>query len=179
VTKKYITEEDSRLFRQLVGEVRHVNNQNELLHVRDKPPKPYPMSKPSELVNELTRTLIDQPSKVGPEESISFTANGVQKSVLAKLRKGSYIAESEIDLHGLTNDLACSQLMAFLNASVTSGYRCVRIIHGKGYRSSATLPVLKNEVNNWLRQHAAVKAFCSASFRNGGAGAVDVLLKIS
>jgi DNA-nicking Smr family endonuclease len=53
----------------------------------------------------------------------------------------------------------------------------VRIIHGKGYRSGARGPVLKNAVNLWLRRHLDVMAFASARAIDGGTGAVYVLLR--
>jgi DNA-nicking Smr family endonuclease len=52
-------------------------------------------------------------------------------------------------------------------------------VHGKGYRSLDNQPVLKNNLNLWLRQHRDVQAFCSASPKDGGAGAVLVLLRLS
>jgi DNA-nicking Smr family endonuclease len=55
----------------------------------------------------------------------------------------------------------------------------VHIIHGKGYRSVDSHPVLKNDLNLWLRQHKDVQAFCSAPPKSGGTGAVFVLLRLS
>jgi hypothetical protein len=39
--------------------------------------------------------------------------------------------------------------------------------------------VLKNDINIWLRQHQEVQAFCSTAQKDGGAGAVFVLLRLS
>ena len=47
-------------------------------------------------------------------------------------------------------------------AAAQAGRRCVRIIHGKGYRSGARGPVLKIAVDLWLRRHHDVMAFTSA-----------------
>ena len=55
--------------------------------------------------------------------------------------------------------------------------RCAHIIHGKGYRSGERQPVLKRKVNYWLRLRPDVLAFCSATPRDGGTGAVYVLLR--
>ncbi len=85
--------------------------------------------------------------------------------------------QGEIDLHGLNGAAAKQQLVNFLQASISAGHRCVHIIHGKGYRSQDDHPILKNNINRWLRQHKDVQAFCSAAPRHGGAGAVYVLLK--
>ncbi|MDT8407876.1 MAG: Smr/MutS family protein, partial [Methylococcales bacterium] len=85
--------------------------------------------------------------------------------------------EAELDLHGLTAQQAQLTLQDFLRYALQRGKRCVRIVHGKGYRSPDAAPVLKNQVNSWLRQYAAVLAFTSAAPRDGGTGAVWVLLR--
>lgn len=41
------------------------------------------------------------------------------------------------------------------------------------------MPVLKGKVNVWLRQKGEVMAFCTAIPRDGGTGAVYVLLRRS
>ena len=68
-------------------------------------------------------------------------------------------------------------LAAFLDRCGHRGARCVHIIHGKGHGSSNQGPVLKNKVNAWLRQREEVLAFCSAQPKDGGTGAVYVLLR--
>jgi DNA-nicking Smr family endonuclease len=178
VTKKIISPKDRDLFRQSVGDVRAVISDKVQLK-QDNPPKPYPKPQPYDL-NEDWHNAIDLDiDNVSHEDTLSFTAPGIQNSVLAKLRKGFFGVQAEIDLHGLNSDAAKQQLLHFLHSSTVSGYRCVHIIHGKGYRSSDTHPILKNHINRWLRRHKDVQAFCSASQRQGGAGAVYVLLKIS
>jgi DNA-nicking Smr family endonuclease len=62
---------------------------------------------------------------------------------------------------------------------VEDGCRCVQIVHGKGYNSPGNQPVLKNDINLWLRQHQDVLAFCSTPPKAGGTGALYVLLKLS
>ena len=83
----------------------------------------------------------------------------------------------ELDLHGMTVAEARPMLAEFIADSRQQRLRCVRIIHGKGFRSASAQPVLKGLVNNWLRQHDGVLAFCSARPADGGTGAVYVLLK--
>ncbi|HET8706021.1 MAG TPA: Smr/MutS family protein, partial [Pseudomonadales bacterium] len=39
-------------------------------------------------------------------------------------------------------------------------------------------PILKSSVNHWLRQLPQVLAFCSAQPKDGGLGAVYVLVKL-
>jgi DNA-nicking Smr family endonuclease len=108
---------------------------------------------------------------------LSFQRAGVRTQVMRRLRRGLYPVEDELDLHGLTQTAARERLAEFLERGRDTGARCVRIIHGKGYRSGARGPVLKTAVNLWLRRHSDVMAFVSARAIDGGTGAVYVLLR--
>lgn len=177
MTKKIISPKDSDLFRQAVGNVRAVKTDK--VPLKQDKAKPYPKPKPVDLEEAWQHTSDLGIDNVSHEETLSFTAPGIQNSVLAKLRKGFYGVQAELDLHGLNGETAKQELSHFLHFSVSSSHRCVQIIHGKGYRSSDSHPVLKNNINRWLRQHKEVQAFCSALPKHGGAGAVYVLLKMS
>lgn len=109
--------------------------------------------------------------------ALSFQRSGVQSHVLRRLRRGSFPVEDELDLHGLTQTVARDQLARFIRFNRDAGHRCVRIIHGKGYRSGARGPVLKIAVDFWLRRHFDVMAFTSARPIDGGTGALYVLLR--
>jgi len=111
------------------------------------------------------------------EGTLSFQRAGVRTQVMRRLRRGLYPIDDELDLHGLSQTAARNQLADFIARSRDSGGRCVRIVHGKGYRSGARGPVLKTAVNLWLRRHTDVMAFVSARAIDGGAGAVYVLLR--
>lgn len=110
-------------------------------------------------------------------DPLTFQRAGVQHQVMRRLRRGLIPIEDELDLHGLTQSVARDHLAQFLNHSRDAGRRCVRIIHGKGYRSGARGPILKIAVDLWLRRHGDVMAFTSARPIDGGTGAVYVLLR--
>jgi DNA-nicking Smr family endonuclease len=114
---------------------------------------------------------------IGGGDALSFQRAGVRTQVVRRLRRGLIPIEDELDLHGLTQTAARDQLAEFLTCSRDAGRRCVRIVHGKGYRSGARGPVLKTAVDLWLRRHLDVMAFTSARAIDGGTGAVYVLLR--
>ena len=114
---------------------------------------------------------------VAGSAALSFHRAGVRIQVMRRLRRGLYPTEDELDLHGLNQAAARDRLADFIARSRDSGRRCVRIIHGKGYRSGARGPVLKTAVDLWLRRHLDVMAFTSARGIDGGTGAVYVLLR--
>jgi DNA-nicking Smr family endonuclease len=111
------------------------------------------------------------------DPTLSWSAPGVGPDVVKKLRKRHWQVEDELDLHGLTRDLARRQVDAWLRHCVKRGVRCVRIIHGVGYGSAGGEPVLRGMVHSWLVQTAEVVAFCAAGRTDGGHGALIVLLK--
>ena len=111
------------------------------------------------------------------DEALSFQRGGVRIQTMRRLRRGLYPIDDELDLHGLGQTAARDELADFIARSRDRGCRCIRIIHGKGYRSGARGPVLKAAVNFWLRRHLDVVAFVSARAMDGGTGALYVLLR--
>jgi DNA-nicking Smr family endonuclease len=102
---------------------------------------------------------------------------GLATHVLRDLRRGRWVVENQVDLHGMNRDEARRHVALFLAECLTRRQRCVRIVHGKGLRSPGREPVLKKLVLGWLAQRKEVLAFCQARAAEGGAGAVIVLLK--
>ena len=114
---------------------------------------------------------------VAPGDALCFRRPGVRTQTLRRLRRGLCPVEDALDLHGLSQPQARDCLAEFIARSRSAGRHCVRVVHGKGYRSGARGPVLKIAVNRWLRHHPGVLAFTSARPLDGGTGAVYVLLR--
>lgn len=110
-------------------------------------------------------------------DELNFLRDGLSPETLRKLRRGHWVIQSEIDLHGLTVAEARPALVDFLNECLHHRLRCLRIIHGKGLGSKNGEPVLKRKVAGWLMQRDEILAFCQARRTEGGGGAAVVLLK--
>ena len=111
------------------------------------------------------------------EAAQTFLRAGLGTDVLTKLRRGHWVVQCEIDLHGLIADEAHDALADFLVDARNRGLRCVRVIHGKGLTSPNREPVLKGKVRRWLSHWDDVLAYCEAPRHAGGSGAVVVLLR--
>lgn len=172
--KKQIQESDLALFREHVQDAKPVRH-DLIAHERRKPP-PIPRPRPPELPEEQGIQLLSE-SEVETHEFLLFTRPGVQRRLMAELQRGGIDVGLELDLHGLRAEQARGLLAEFLAECGRRHIRCALIVHGKGYRSADRQPVLKQKVNYWLRLHEEVLAFCSATRRDGGTGAVYVLLR--
>lgn len=111
------------------------------------------------------------------EQALEFRGTGISHKDMKRLKLGDFHIDGVLDLHGSTTEEARDLFLAFLEKAQSQGWRCVRIVHGKGKHGTET-PILKNLVNTWLRQLPSIVAFCSAPSRDGGTGAVYVLISL-
>ena len=171
-----MSEEDAALFRNAAGDVRVIEDDRTPAH-RHRP-KPRPKSgagnSTPDASGEKPANSIRASERDGEQ---LFARPGLQQKQLKRLRRGQIPIAAEADLHGTRIHEARVLLEEFLRDCRADGLRCVRVIHGKGLGSRDGHAVLKWEVDRWLRGHDAVMAFCSAQPRDGGTGAVYVLLK--
>jgi DNA-nicking Smr family endonuclease len=147
--------------------------------VEARRPAPHPRQRELDEQAALREALsdeVDVESLLLTDDGLSFRRHGIGADVLARLRRGTWALQAELDLHGLTRDAARDELVAFLRESHRRGLRCVRVVHGKGHGSPGRQPVLKAKVQRWLAQRVEVIAFAQASGPQGGAGALLVLL---
>ena len=110
-------------------------------------------------------------------EELLYLRQGQSPDVLSKLRRGYWVVQAQIDLHGLISDEAREYVAEFLGSCKKRNIRCVRIVHGKGLGSRNREPVLKHKLRSWLMQRDEVIAYAQAKPEDGGSGAVIVLLK--
>jgi DNA-nicking Smr family endonuclease len=178
--KKPLTAEEQALFFEAVKGVKPLKSSH-----RQKPifsAKPPPRPKQTVSVSNIypyppvnLETLAPE-DWVNIEECIQFHRTGLQNKLLKKLAHGQLVIEARLDLHSLHLAAALAKAQAFLDNCQRREYRLVLMIHGKGKKSDK--PILKNALNIWLRTQTNVLAFHSAQPKDGGMGAMYVLLKI-
>ncbi len=110
-------------------------------------------------------------------EELVYLREGLSRQVLRRLRRGHWVVEDGLDLHGMNRVEAARSVGEFLRRCSARRLRCVRIVHGKGHGSRNREPVLKAKLRKWLVLRDDVLAFCQAPAAHGGGGAVLVLLK--
>ncbi len=144
---------------------------------------PKPRAIPLKTTNDKQQDVRDfisdeyEPVNVLAGDVLSYRVAGVQKKVFRKLRAGHYRITDELDLHGMNAKQAKEALLGYLHSVEQLESSCIRIIHGKGNRSENKSSVLKRKVDHWLQLHGRVLAYHSTLPKDGGTGAVYVLLK--
>ncbi|QBP75273.1 DNA mismatch repair protein MutS [Herbaspirillum huttiense] len=175
--------EEANIFRNSIGQVAPLRPEVvDKAHYLPEPPLPIPRQHLADEQAALLESLSDEftvDTLMDSDENLSFARPGVGMDVLSKLRRGNWVIQAQLDLHGYRRDQAREALGEFLRQSRRRGLRCVRVIHGKGLGSVNKEPVLKHKVRNWLAQRDEVMAFCQARAADGGAGALVVLLRSS
>ncbi len=171
-------EEARRLFRSAVADA--VPLATDRVHHEPPAPPAIPRQSQKDEHAALTEslhgpTLLDLHLEGGDEAA--WLRPDMAQSVLRDLRRGRWVTQANLDLHGMNREEARQHLVLFLTECRQLGLRCVRVAHGKGLRSPGREPVLKKLVLGWLAQRQEVLAFCQSRAAEGGAGAVIVLLR--
>ncbi|HRK39882.1 MAG TPA: Smr/MutS family protein [Burkholderiaceae bacterium] len=171
-------ETERNLFANAVGPVRPLKSQRRAeLRLQSA----LPIARQRELdeqavMQEAISDEWDVESLLDTDETLSYRRPGISPEVVRKLRRGHWSLQGQIDLHGLRSDEARVALAQFLREAHKVGWRCVRVVHGKGLGSPGKTPVLKSKTQRWLVQKNEVLAFVQARPSDGGAGALIVLL---
>ena len=175
-----LSDEDRALFREMVRCVKPL--QTKKIIVRHKtitpkvihPPLPPLKSRHQPCADPYLSDYYCNP--VEAESRLAYCCTGFPAARMRELKQGQIYWQGRLDLHGLKAQAAKDTLLRFIFQETERAHRCVLIIHGKGGQRGET-PVLKNLVNHWLPQIPQVLAFHSAIAKDGGNGAIYVLLK--
>ncbi|NYT64130.1 Smr/MutS family protein [Alcaligenaceae bacterium] len=178
-----LDEQDRVLFRQAVKNVQPIKDTQRAI----LPPL---ASASSEILRERRQRAVgNEPGKLPQtsdhyapvkveQDDASYVQRGYGPDLAKGLKRGKWLIGASVDLHGNTLDEARERLDRFLQSCLAHHIKCVRIVHGKGYGSKDGEPVLKQTVRRWLSQMADVIAYVECAEADGGAGAVQVLLRV-
>ena len=171
-------EAERNLFTRAVGKVAPIANQERVWSPPQRlTPRPLQQDLDDEAVmHESMSDEFDISTLLDADDQLSFRRPGIGTDVTRKLRKGEWSIQGQIDLHGLRSDEARNAMGQFIRDAKRMGWRCVRVVHGKGLGSPGKEPVLKSKVQRWLVQKKEVLAFVQAKPSDGGGGALVVLL---
>ncbi|WP_087688615.1 MULTISPECIES: Smr/MutS family protein [unclassified Pandoraea] len=177
-------ERDANVFRDSIGDIAPIARKRSVDRVEHPRQPPAPVARQTQedeaaVLYESLSDEFDPEALLDTDDRLSYRRPGISQDTLLKLQRGDWVVQAQVDLHGLRRDEAREALSAFLHDAVKRGLRCVRVIHGKGLGSVGREPVLKEKVRSWLAQKNEVLAWAQAQGRDGGSGALVVLLQPS
>jgi DNA-nicking Smr family endonuclease len=170
-------EDDKSLFVSAVGAVSPLRGKG-----RAVPAPPPGAPRPSLPYNAAPAVPIDDAGFAlrHADEYFEGCVLGLDPAVMARLRAGLYSREKHLDLHGMNARQASDALYAFIKDAYMRSLRCVMVVTGRGRNSPDGVGVLRGLLQDMLCRapfKRVVLAFCTACVRDGGAGAVYVLLR--
>lgn len=147
----------------------------------ESPPAPPPQPKPKKKAGRTPPPPPPLPPPPPPAKApIAIDARqapGLDKRTAERFRKGHREIEGRLDLHGMTQDAAWRRLVATIERAHRDGKRALLVITGKGSSSGG---VLRATVPRWLTEaplRPLVLAHAPAQPKDGGAGALYVLIR--
>jgi len=173
-------EDDLELFRKQMQGVQKIDHGNTIAPVQQRQKKldaqtlakraaaEGPMHTDETVMSDTQAML----NPVASQATLSYRIATLQHKVFEDLKAGNLRWFEAVDLHGCTVEEARSAVIQIIQMAKEQNQNIIKIVHGKGPEA-----ILKTYVNSWLRQHRDVLAFVSAPEKQGGTGAVLVLLK--
>ena len=107
-----------------------------------------------------------------PNQPIKFSRSKTLSGEVKRLRRGEYVPDLTLDLHGYNREDAKWEIAEFLHVAKKHHHYCICIVHGIGSR------ILKQQIPNWLVQHPDVLGFHEAPLEWGGKGALLILMDV-
>jgi len=169
----------SKLFRLAARGAQQIDDRNRV-ELPTNAPAPAPLKREADEREALSESLsapLTFEDRLDMGDEAAFLRPGLPRRVLTDLRRGRWVLQGELDLHGLTRNEARDALAHFLAHSLQQGRRCIRVIHGKGLGSPGRVSILKQLSRGWLAQREEILAFCQAGPHDGGGGALLVLMR--
>lgn len=105
-------------------------------------------------------------------QTMRYLREGEDSYILKRLRRGDFIPDLFLDLHGLTKEQAKQELASLILACEREHLPCACIMTGYGSYT------LKNQIPRWLVQHPKVIALHQATKEWGGDAAILVLVDV-
>jgi DNA-nicking Smr family endonuclease len=170
--KDQLTNQEKMLFKEAVGKVKPMVQ--DTIHAVYRSIKQKPKTVKEKNAKQIAEFHFSdefepQLTTKGP---MKYIRNDVDSFEVKNLRRGQYVPDLILDLHGLDKHQAKQEIAALLYACQKEHAQCVCIVHGIGAK------VLKNKVPHWLVQHPDVMAFHQAPLEWGGNGALLVLIQL-
>ncbi|MCW5750420.1 MAG: Smr/MutS family protein [Alphaproteobacteria bacterium] len=172
-----LTPEEEALWRAATKDARP------LARSRPQPPASLPPAAPPPLPARAEVAPAPKALRSAPPAPIAVPGSrreprpGLDSATQRRLARGELPIEGRIDLHGMTLAEAHPALRHYLSRAQGAGKRCIIVITGKGRGGEGAI---RRAVPRWLAEapnRALVLAHAPARPRDGGEGALYLLLR--
>lgn len=169
--RRATTREEAALFERAMRGARRLDGSEA---PQEPSPPAAPEPRPEAPAEKPTRrgSLAPGPRALDPRRPVDL-----DRRTWLRLRRGLLPIEGRLDLHGDSQEVARRRLDAVIERAHAGGRRCVIVVTGRGLRSGG---VLRQMVPRWLGEvpnRGRVLAYAEAQPRDGGHGALYVLLR--
>ncbi len=174
-----MSDEERALWKNIARSVKPLRKLTEAVEPLSEPS---PKSRPSKL----------RAKSAGPASGVAASPKSpplapLDRRLKQRVARGREPIEARLDLHGMTQAQAHSELLRFLRRAHADGVRTVLVVTGKGLRSrdhsqDEERGVLRRQVPMWLALpefRLLVVGFDAAHVGHGGQGALYVRLRRS
>lgn len=173
---------DEEVFMSAMQGVKQIEGKGRQITPKKESKTPQVTTSEDEAKNELQRFLNgDVEFELEyTEEYMYGYVRGLDIKTFQQLKAGSLSVAAHLDLHGMTTEQAQESLLFFIRESYLQGHRCVLVVTGRGINSPGGQSILRRETETWLTKEPlkrVILAFCTAQPKDGGAGALYILLR--
>jgi DNA-nicking Smr family endonuclease len=172
-------DQDARLFAQAMQGVNPVDGRGRDLPLKPKNESRAALAGETDYLKDFLEGKIEFALEYTDEFFEGHVVN-MDPLVTAKLRAGQYSPEASLDLHGQNAEQARETLINFIRHAYNNGQRSLVVVTGRGKNSPGGLGVLRKSMQEWLTRNPlkrVVLAFCTAKAKDGGTGALYILLR--
>lgn len=174
--RRAVTPDEARIWRAITRDVTPLPG-HEMAPESEPVAEPGPAPAPAPVRPEPV--FLPPPPAIRELPSLSHGQTpGLDRRSAERMKKGEMVIDGRLDLHGLSQDLAHAELLAFIGRAFDAGKRCVLVITGKGTREGTG--VLRANVPRWLNQaplRNRILGFSHARPQHGAEGALYVLIR--
>ncbi|VFP87926.1 UPF0115 protein YfcN [Buchnera aphidicola (Cinara piceae)] len=149
--------------------------QDKICHINLKNPNKYRLYDKDVFTQEAHsyyfRDIVNENSFLLTNNPICFVRNIRYNLDLKKLKRGEYIPEITLDLHGMNLYQVKKELGKLIAICHKEKFFCANILHGYGRK------ILKKQIPFWLSQHPDIIAFHQAPKIFGHDAAILIFIK--
>ena len=167
-----LNDDDIHLFKEAIQGAKKIK-QDQILHtpIRAKVTQPSSKKVQQEQIDATFYFSDEFQPQLEDEGPTRYLKPGESPYELKKLRRGDYVPELFLDLHGLTQMEAKQEIGALIAACKRENIFWACIMHGHGKH------ILKQQTPLWLAQHPDIIAFHQAPKEWGGNASILLLIE--